>query len=287
VKRFYDEGIGKSLVQWSVAAGATTGWAKKLFPELSDDEALEKLWDILFAICRVDNPNYLDLWKAHNANLHRRAKALSELGVERLHFTGPGTDLVVGLSNAAIFKGGTDASPSGVSFEPNIPTEECFTTPDYRMTEGRVSATRPVYINGKLVEGLTMTFKEGEIVDFSAEAGAATFEEYISSDEGARRLGEVALVGIDSPIYQSGLVFQEILLDENAACHIAIGSAYKFCLKDGERLDEDELRSLGCNESCVHCDIMISSEEVSVAATGFDGSEYPVLVNGQWASIFA
>jgi aminopeptidase len=206
------------------------------------------------------------------------------LKIEKLRFLGPGTDLTVGLSDIAIFKGGTEQSPSGMQFEPNLPTEECFTTPDYRKTEGTVSATRPVYINGKLVEGLKMTFTAGEITDFSARSGESTFKEYISSDEGARRLGEVALVGIDSPIYQSGLVFQEILLDENAACHIAIGSAYKFCLSGGEKLSSEELANVGCNESCVHTDIMISSEEVDVVAVAFDGTEHSILKSGKWDS---
>ncbi len=202
--------------------------------------------------------------------------------IRQLHFTGPGTDLKVGLSEKALFKGGSDSGPSGAHFEPNIPTEEVFTTPDARMTEGTARATRPFYINGRLIEGLEMKFSGGVLVDFSAKEGEETFREYVSSDEGAKRLGEVALVGTDSPIFASGLVFQEILFDENAACHIAVGSAYKTCIEGGEDLSEEALAAIGCNESTVHTDMMISSEEVDVSAITYDGVEKPLIKSGAW-----
>lgn len=282
--RFYDEGIGKSLVHWSVAAAATPGWGKKIFPDLDPDAACARLWDEIFKMARADQPNCLELWDAHNNALQNRARRLTSMNIEELHFTGPGTDLVVGLSPIAVFKGGSEAGPHGVAFEPNVPTEEVFTTPDYRRTRGRVRATRPFYINGRLIEGLEMIFEGGKIVDFSATAGGETFEAYIDSDEGGRRLGEVALVGIDSPIYRSGLVFQEILFDENAACHIAVGSAYKTCLENGENLSDGELADVGCNESVVHTDMMISSEEVDVTAKTFDGDRLAVIERGEWTA---
>jgi aminopeptidase len=282
VKYFYDEGIGKSLVHWTVAAAATPKWGQKVFPNLEGLAAEAKLWEQILRICRADQPNCLALWKDHNKTLARRASQLTEMKIKTLHFQGPGTDLRVGLSPQAVFKGGTDTGPRKVEFEPNLPTEEVFTTPDWRTTEGTAQATRPFLINGKLIEGLTLHFEQGKIVDFQATQGAETFAEYTASDEGANRLGEVALVGIDSPIYQSGLVFEEILFDENAACHIAVGSAYKFCLAGGESMNEEQLAAVGCNESTVHTDMMISSEKVDVTAETYAGDRVPLLVQGAW-----
>lgn len=282
IKYFYDEGIGKSKVHWSLANGATPGWASKIFPEMEPEEACKRLWDEIFKACRADKENCLELWKEHNDRLHARSKRLNDLELETIHFSGPGTDLKVGLSKLALFKGGGDESPRGVEYEPNIPTEEVFTTPDNRKTEGEVSATRPFLINGVLIENLKIVFEKGKIANFSATNGAETFKEYTSSDPGASRLGEVALVGTDSPIFQSGLVFQDILYDENAACHIAVGSAYKFCLKGGESLSKDKLEEIGCNESMVHTDMMISSEEVSVKGTTYSGEEVQLIENGKW-----
>ena len=282
--RFYDEGIGKSLVHWSVAAAATPGWGRKIFPDLDPDAACARLWNEIFRMARADKPNCLELWQEHNGVLQTRAKRLTSMKIEELHFTGPGTDLVVGLSPIAIFKGGTEGGPHGAAFEPNIPTEEVFTTPDYRKTHGHVRATRPFYINGRLIEGLEIVFESGKIVEFSATEGKETFQAYIDSDEGGRRLGEVALVGIDSPVYQSGLVFREILFDENAACHIAVGSAYKTCLENGENLGAEELANVGCNESVVHTDMMISSEEVDVVAKTLDSETITLIHKGEWTS---
>lgn len=279
---FYDEGIGKSRVHWTVAAAATPAWARKLFPELDDDKATRALWDEIFKICRADKEDCLELWRVHNDRLHERAARLTQLGIDCLHFQGEGTDLKVGLSDKAVFKGGSDESPLGVHFEPNIPTEELFTTPDYRRTHGRVRATRPFLINGKLIEGLNLVFEGGVITEFTCDSGAETFEAYVDSDPGGRRLGEVALVGIDSPVYQSGKVFEEILFDENAACHIAVGSAYKFCLAGGEDMNDDELAALGCNESSVHTDMMISSEAVDVDAVKRDGKTERLIERGEW-----
>lgn len=283
VQSFYEEGIGKSKVQWTIGAVATPAWGERVFPELKGAAAEKALWLELFKIVRVENDDYLAVWKEHNRKLHGRSKRLNELKVRELHFKGPGTDLVVGLSPRARFKGGTDVGPRGAEFEPNIPTEECFTTPDYRVTTGTVKATRPFLVNGVLVKGLTMTFEKGEIVSFEAEAGSDTFREYISSDAGARRLGEVALVGVDSPIYQSGRIFEEILLDENAACHIAVGSAYKFCIDGGGTMTKEDLAAIGCNESCVHTDMMISSDQVDVTARTESSGDIVIIKNGQWS----
>ena len=282
---FYDEGISKSRVHWTVAGAATPGWGKKVFPELDPQAACMALWEEIFKICRADKPNCVELWHRHNEMLIERGTHYSNLGIERLHFSGPGTDLSVYLSRKARFRAGTDVSPRGVAFEANIPTEEIFTTPDYRRTSGQVRTTRPFLINGKLIENLEVRFENGVIADFSATAGKETFREYIKSDEGASRLGEVALVGVDSPVYQSGRIFQEILYDENAACHIAIGSAYKFCLDGGETMSAQELDQIGCNESKAHTDMMISSEHLDVTATTFGGDSIKLIEKGAWVPL--
>ncbi len=283
-KRFYDEGIDKSKVQWCVIAASTPGWAARLFPDVAPREAEGLLWDHIFRICRVDRADYLSLWANHNSVLKNRARKLSTLGISSLHFSGPGTDLKVGLSERAFFKGGADSTDRGVVFEPNIPTEECFTTPDWRTVSGHVAATRPFLVNGTLIRGLQLEFKDGELVRFTCDEGGATFEAYINSDRGAKRLGEVALVGVDSPIFSSQIVFEEILFDENAACHIALGSAYRGCLHGGENFSEREVAEVGCNSSSVHTDIMISSESVDARATLRDGRVVSILERGEWVS---
>lgn len=282
LKRYYQDGVGKSKVQWLVAAAATPKWGKKVFPHLSENDAYKQLWEALFKVCRADQPDCLELWKTHNSVLHKRARMLTDSRIEELHFTGPETDLSVYLSPKAKFKGGSDLSPRGVAFEPNIPTEECFTTPDCRRTHGKVRVTRPFFVNGKCIKGLKLVFEEGKIIKFTADEGKEHFETYINSDAGGRLLGEVALVGIDSPVYQSGLVFQEILLDENAACHIAVGFAYHFCLEGGEKMTSEQLIDIGCNDSHVHTDMMISSEEVDVNARTYEGKHIPLIQKGCW-----
>ncbi len=286
MKYFYDEGVGRSKVNWCVAAAATPRWGQKVHPGLSPDEACEKLWEDILAMCRADKPSCLDLWREHNETLQRRGRALTELAIKELRFVGPGTDLTVGLADAAIWKGGQETSSQGVDFEPNLPTEEVFTTPDYRATKGHVRATRPFMINGTLIDGLSMKFENGVITDFMASRGADTFEAYIDSDEGGRRLGEVALVGIDSPVYQSGRIFQTILFDENAACHIAVGQAYKFCLEGVTSMSPEEVDAIGCNESSVHTDMMISSDDVDVVAVTYSGEEKQLIAAGEWMAPF-
>ena len=283
VQRFYKEGIGKSKVQWTIAAASTPAWALKVFPDLSPEEANNKFWEELFRICRCNDADPIKSWKEHNVKLQERAQKLTDLKIETLHFVGNNTDLKVGLSPIAIFKGGTDMGPKA-EFEPNIPTEECFTTPDWRKTTGKLSATRPFLINGQMIRDLQLEFKDGEIINCQATSGIETFTEYMNSDAGGKRLGEVALVGIDSPIFQSGLVYEEILLDENAACHVAIGSAYKFCLKNGAFLTSEELENVGCNESTVHTDMMISNEKVDVFAFTYDNQKITLIKNGEWQS---
>ncbi|MGE4619481.1 MAG: aminopeptidase [Planctomycetota bacterium] len=282
VQRFFEEGIGRSAVQWCVASAATIGWAETIFEDLKGEAARDELWRHLLKIVRADRADCLNAWDEHNAALKRRSVALNRLDLERLHFTGPGTDLKVGLSVRARFEGGGAKSQRGQEFIPNLPTEEVFTTPDWRMTEGKVRVTRPFLVNGTLVENLRMEFDQGVLVDFDASAGADALRSYVDSDEGARRLGEVALVGIDSPVYQSGHVFREILLDENAACHIAVGNAYKSCLDGGVDLNKEQLDEIGYNSSTAHTDMMISDEKVDVTGISRSGDEVELIRGGAW-----
>lgn len=282
VKRFYTEGINKSRVAWTVAAAATPAWGQRVFKKLSREKAEKRLWEEIFKICRVDSNDYLEIWHEHDQMLKKRANRLNALNPKEVVFKGPDTALSVGLSEYARFKGGSDMSPEGVAFEPNLPTEEIFTTPDYRTVNGKVATTRPFLINGTLIKGLTLEFKDGNIVNFNALEGAETFKEYISSDAGAKRLGEVALVGIDSPIYQSGHVFEEILFDENATCHIAIGSGLAFCFEDYENMSEEKMKEIGFNQSSKHTDMMISNENVDVFITTREGKEVQVICSGAW-----
>jgi aminopeptidase len=279
---FYELGINGSHVQWCVVAGATQPWAAMVFPDLPPQDALEALWNTLFSLCRVDCEEYLEVWKVHSETLHRRCALLDQLAIKDLYFTGGGTNLKVSLSPQATFGGGTKPSILGHHFTANLPTEEVFTTPDWRGTEGVVRVTRPVRVNGVSVENLELQFNGGVITDFTATAGADSFAALIGTDEGAKRLGEVALVDIDSPVYKSGKVFHEILLDENATSHIAVGSAYKSRLKGGPNMSTEELKELGWNDSAVHTDFMIGSEEVDVVATSVDGTRTQIISKGKF-----
>lgn len=286
ISYFYQEGIDRSKVHWTLAAAATPAWGRRLFPQASPQEAEQLLWDQIFRICRAEREDVLDFWDEHNRKLKKRCEKLNKLEIDTLHFVGPGTDLVVGLATQSVFKAGAEAGPRGVEFNPNIPSEECFTTPNFRRTNGHVRATRPFLINGKLVKELEMTFCDGIITDFRAREGQETFGAYINSDPGARKLGEVALVGTDSPIYQSGLVFEEILYDENAAGHIAVGNGYKFCIEGASTMSSEELDAVGCNHSTAHTDIMITSAEVDVSAKTRSGVEVSILRRGAWCDRF-
>jgi len=277
---FYEKGINQGAVQWCVVAGATEAWARTLYPELSSERALEQLWEQLYSLVRADQEDFLAAWRDHARRLAQRREWLNSLGIRELRFRGEGTDLTVRLSPRAIFAGGPKRAACGVEFTANLPTEEVFTTPDWRGTSGVVRVTRPVLVQGKSVKGLVCEFRDGRLCDFSAEAGGDAFSALISTDEGARQLGEVALVGIDSPVFTSGVIFNEILLDENAACHIALGSAYKSCIKDAHEISMNELRTLGVNESKVHTDFMISDEGTDVDALTAQGEVVPVIRAG-------
>lgn len=283
--RFYSEGLGKNITPWCIVPFATPDWGRLVFGDLPD--ARERLEAALIRVLGLEHDDYVERWWARGERMARRGRLLDEAGIDWLHFTSPTTDLMVGIHGLARFGGGMHDG-GDVRFFANLPTFENFTTPDRGRTKGVVSMTRPVMINGSNVEGLRVEFAEGRVVGFSANEGEDAFQAMLDTDEGASFLGEVALVGIDdSPIYSTGLVFQSILLDENAACHIAFGRAYVDRLVGGTDMSREQLAANGCNDSKVHRDCMISDDKTSVTAICRDGSRRPVLEDGAWTGEFA
>ncbi|HEY0262940.1 MAG TPA: aminopeptidase [Granulicella sp.] len=277
--------ITRHSINWSIVAAATPEWAKLVFPGLSETEAVAKLWDAIFTASRVTSEDPVAAWKEHARNLKQRVSYLNEKNFYslRFHDNDGTTDLTVGLADDHLWAGGGSDSGNGVFCNPNIPTEECFTTPHKDRIDGFVRASKPLSHQGTLIENITCTFEGGKIVKATATNGEEALNRLISSDEGARRLGEVALVPHSSPIAQSGILFWSTLFDENAASHIALGQAYATCLKDGEHMDEAQLAAKGANASLIHVDWMIGSAAMNVDGIRADGSSEPLMRNGEWA----
>jgi aminopeptidase len=276
--------ITASAINWSLVPYASPAWACAMFPELSEADAVARLWDALFAATRVDTLDPVAAWAAHNAKLMARRQLLNEQRFAALRFRGPGTDLTVGLADQHAWMGGQSKALNGVTGNPNIPTEEVFTTPHAARTTGHVSATKPLAYQGTLIRDIRVRFEDGVIVDASASTGQEVLERMIESDDGARRLGEVALVPASSPISASGLLFLNTLFDENAASHIALGQAYKKCFVDGDTLTEDAFAARGGNSSLVHVDWMIGSAQVDVDGLDARGAAQPLMRSGEWVS---
>ena len=245
-------------------------------------EAVDALWQVLIPILRLDHPDPAAFWVDHGDLLAARADKLNSLHLDALRFTGPGTDLTIGLMEGSIWHGGPDKTTTGRRFSPNIPTEEVFTSPDFRRTQGQVAFTCPVFVPsvGKIIENGWLRFEKGQVVEYGALAGKDVLDVYLGMDEGAKYLGEVALVDSSSPIFASKRTFYNILFDENAACHIALGSAYPGCLKGGSSMNEGQLKSAGANTSAVHTDFMIGGPEVQVTGLTRDGRSIPLIEEG-------
>ena len=269
---------------WSIAAYATPAWARTVFPDLPEAEAVAKLWDAIFAASRVDLPDPVAAWEEHNAALLARTEKLNADAFAALHFRGPGTDLRVGLADGHKWLGGAEVAKNGVRCNPNIPTEEVFTTPHAGRVEGTVRSTKPLSYQGTLIQDIAVRFEAGRIADASARTGGDVLQKVLDTDEGARRLGEVALVPNSSPISASGLLFYNTLFDENAASHIALGQAYKTCFRDPDAMDGVALAAAGANSSLIHIDWMVGSAEVDVDGIRADGTPVPVMRAGEWAS---
>jgi aminopeptidase len=274
--------IARHEINWTIVACATPAWAAAVFPNLSPDEGLARLWEAIFAASRADQPDPMAAWKKHDADLHARAGWLNEKRYLALHFRGPGTDLRVGLADDHLWLGGGTTARNGRYCIPNMPTEEVFTTPHKDRVEGRVTSTKPLSYSGTMIEDISVRFEAGRIVEAHAARGEQVLRRMIETDEGARRLGEVSLVPHSSPIASSGLLFMNTLFDENAACHIALGQAYSTCLKNGDSLTPEELASRGANESLIHVDWMIGSSHIDVDGISAEGNSMPVMRAGEW-----
>ncbi len=269
--------------QWCIAAVPGAAWAKKLFPELPKGRAIEKLWEAILFTSRVtDDPEAA--WAAHDRDLHDRCAYLNALGITELRYKGDnGTDLTVGMIPEAEFKGGGDTTLQGVYFNPNIPTEECFISPMRGKAEGIVYATKPLSYQGELIENFSVRFENGKAVEVKAEKNQALLEQMIAMDEGAAYLGECALVPVNSPISESGLLFYNTLFDENAACHLALGMGFADTIKGFENKTLEECRALGVNDSMIHQDFMIGYAGLEIDAVTRDGRTVPIFRNGTWA----
>ena len=271
-------------VSWLVVAAAGADWAKKVFPEVeAGEKQVDALWDAIFKATRMYEADPVATWHAHDALLTSKADELNAEQFDSLHYTAPGTDLVIGLPENHNWEGAGSINARGERFIANMPTEEVFTAPDNRRIDGVVTSTKPLSYSGNTIENMTFTFKDGKVIDVKAEQGEEVLRKLLETDEGAKSLGEVALVPDSSPISQSGITFYNTLFDENASNHLALGSAYAFSLQGGTEMSEEELKAAGLNRSQTHVDFMIGSKEMNVDGIKKDGSIVPIFRNGEWA----
>ncbi|MBP3654588.1 MAG: aminopeptidase [Oscillospiraceae bacterium] len=269
--------------QWCIAAVPGEKWAKKVFPHLSKKQAVEALWEAILNCARADG-DAVAAWRAHSADLKARCEYLNSKNLRKLHYTASnGTDLTVGLMEQGIFMGGSEFTLGGVEYQPNMPTEEVFTTPKKGEAEGVVYSTKPLSYQGQLIDGFCLEFQDGKVVSVKAEQNEALLQRMVEMDENAAYLGECALVPVSSPINQSGLIFYNTLFDENAACHLALGMGFDNCIKDYDQYTKEERMAFGVNDSIIHVDFMIGCEDLSITGITADGEEVAIFRNGTWA----
>ncbi|NLK42874.1 MAG: aminopeptidase [Tissierellia bacterium] len=271
------------IIPWCVISIPTKSWAKRVFPNLSEDEAVEKLWEAIFRATRIDLDDPVEAWKDHMKNLKEKVDFLNGKELKSLHYTSSnGTDLVVELPEGHIWAGGGAINSKGVEFAPNMPTEEVFTMPLKTGVNGVVYSTKPLNYGGNLIDEFKLSFKDGKVVDFDAKVGRETLADLLNIDEGAKYLGEVALVPFNSPISQSNIVFLNTLFDENASCHFAFGKAYPTNIKGGEKMTDEELEKHGVNNSLTHVDFMIGTEDLSIIGETKTGEKIQIFKDGNW-----
>lgn len=270
---------------WCVISIPTKSWAKKVFPNDSEETAISKLWDAIFKIVRVDKENPIAAWKEHTDNLSKKIDLLNNKRISKLHYTNSlGTDFTIELPKDHLWSGGSEkVKNTDVDFVANMPTEEIFTAPHNMKADGTVYSALPLNYNGNLINDFKLTFKDGMVVDFDAKEGKETLKHLLDTDEGSKRLGEVALVPYDSPISNSKILFYNTLFDENASCHFALGKAYPECIKNGSDMTEEELSNAGLNTSLNHVDFMIGTSDLNIYATTESGEEFFVFKDGNWA----
>jgi aminopeptidase len=282
--RPFREQLSRNDTNWAIIAAASSAWAAKIFPGVPARAAVSQLWDALARMCRLEEPDPVAAWETHLANLSARADYLNARRYQALKYTGPGTDLTLGLPEGHIWVSGRSASRKGIPFTANLPTEEVFTIAHKDRVDGTVRASKPLSYGSTLIDGFGVTFERGRIVGMTADRNPDTLQRLLDTDEGARRLGEVALVPHGSPISQSGLLFYNTLFDENAASHIALGNAYKFTLRGGNDMTDAEFEGAGGNRSAVHVDFMIGSGDLDVDGVLAGGEVEPLMRKGEWAS---
>jgi aminopeptidase len=275
--------VSRNHTNWSVVAAPAASWAAKVFPDLPADRRLDALWNAIARFCRLDRPDPVAAWDEHLAALARRTAFLNGRRYTGLHYRGPGTDLTLGLPDAHVWVSGRSASRAGVQFTANIPTEEVFTIAHKDRADGTVRSTKPLSYGGTLIENFSVAFRDGRIVDVKAARGEEVLRQLVGTDAGAERLGEIALVPHSSPISQSGVLFYNTLFDENAASHVALGSAYKFTMRGGDSMSEQEFASAGGNTSATHVDFMIGSGELDIDGLLPGGAREPLMRRGEWA----
>ncbi|MCA1053798.1 aminopeptidase [Rossellomorea aquimaris] len=280
--RFY-EAIDNDSISWSIIAMPSEKWASKVFPQLDKERQVEALWDRIFSAVRIGCSDPVAEWRNHISSLREKANELNNLKLRELHYKADGTDLTVELHEDHLWLTGASRTPDGVDFIANMPTEEVYTAPVKTGVNGTVKSTKPLAYNGNVIEDFTLTFEKGRITGLTAGKGQEILERLIETDEGACYLGEVALVPHKSPISDTGILFFNTLFDENASNHLAIGSAYPTCLKDGHDIPDEEKEGLGLNESIVHEDFMIGSADMSIDGVLQDGSTVPIFRKGDWA----
>jgi aminopeptidase len=274
--------ITRHAINWTIVASATPAWAAAIFPEDPPDVALARLWEAIFETTRINCEDPVAAWKTHDAHLHQRAARLNEKRYSALHYRGPGTDFRLGLADDHLWLGGGTTAGNGFYCIPNMPTEEVFTTPHKDRADGTVTATKPLSHQGTMIEGIQVRFEKGRIVELHASKGQEVLQKMIDTDEGARRLGEVALVPHSSPIAASGMLFLHTLFDENAASHIALGQSYSPCLREGDTLTKEQLAARGANESLIHVDWMIGSGKLDIDGITSTDAVEPLMRQGEW-----
>ena len=275
--------VSRSAMNWCVTSAAVTPWAARVFPDAKPKEQLGKLWDTIFSACRIDQEDPTGAWKVHIRDLERRRAYLNARAYDALHYEGPGTDLTVGLPKGHLWCGAAETNDAGTIFSPNIPTEEVFTMPHCRRVDGTVASTKPLNYGGSLIEDFSLTFSDGRVVDVRAKAKKDILSKLIETDDGAGRLGEIALVPHSSPISQTGILFYNTLFDENASNHVALGRAYSICVEGGAQMEEAALNEAGGNTSVIHVDFMIGSNEMDIEGITGEGVREAVMKNGEWA----
>ncbi len=279
----FRESTSINKTRWCLVAYPNVKWAEKMFPELSGEQAEEKQWEYMQKTMRLDCEDYLGAWKKHQEDLQRRSDFLNNANIVKFRYKNSiGTDFTIGMPKNYLFTGAVEKSRDGVPFTANMPTEEVFASPDCRTAEGTLVAAMPLVRNGVIMENFSITFEKGRVVDFKAEKGYDALKEIIETDEGSHRLGEIALIGYDSPIRRLDTLFYTTLFDENQSCHFALGRAFPTCVKGGEDMTKEEQAEVGLNSSLTHVDFMVGTKDLDITATTADGKEISIFKNGNW-----